>query len=53
VPGLGGFFVDSITNRDYPVLTGVLVFYVVFLVVLNTAVDIVHGALDPRIREGR
>jgi oligopeptide transport system permease protein len=53
VPGLGGFFVDSITNRDYPVLCGVLVFYVVFLVVLNTAVDIVHGVLDPRIRGGR
>jgi oligopeptide transport system permease protein len=53
VPGLGGFFVDSITNRDYPVLAGVLVFYVLFLVVLNTVVDIVHGILDPRIREAR
>ncbi len=53
VPGLGGFFVDSITNRDYPVLAGVLVFYVIFLVVLNTVVDIVHGVLDPRIRETR
>jgi len=53
VPGLGGFFVDSITNRDYPVLAGVLVFYVLFLVVLNTVVDIVHGMLDPRIRETR
>ncbi len=53
VPGLGGYFVDSITNRDYPVLCGVLVFYVVFLVALNIAVDIVHGVLDPRIRETR
>jgi oligopeptide transport system permease protein len=53
VPGLGGFFVDSITNRDYPVLTGVLVFYVMFLVVLNIVVDIAHGMIDPRIRERR
>jgi len=53
VPGLGSFFIESITNRDYPLLCGTLVFYVMFLVVLNIAVDIVHGILDPRIRERR
>ena len=53
VPGLGSFFVESIVNRDYPVLTGVLVFYVMFLVVLNIVVDIAHGLIDPRIRETR
>lgn len=53
VPGLGGFFVEAIVNRDYPVLSGVLVFYVAFLVVLNIAVDVVHGLLDPRIRGAR
>lgn len=53
VPGLGGFFVEAITNRDYPVLSGVLVFYVAFLVVLNIAVDVIHGLLDPRIRGSR
>ena len=53
VPGLGSYFVTSITDRDYPVLTGLLVFYVIFLVVLNVAVDIVHGVLDPRIRDAR
>jgi oligopeptide transport system permease protein len=53
VPGLGGFFVEAIANRDYPVLSGVLVFYVAFLVVLNIVVDVVHGLLDPRIRGGR
>jgi oligopeptide transport system permease protein len=50
IPGLGFFFVDSVTSRDYPVLTGLLVFYVGFLVVLNLLVDIIHGWLDPRIR---
>jgi len=53
VPGLGSYFVTSITDRDYPVLTGLLVFYVIFLVVLNVVVDIVHGVLDPRIRDKR
>jgi len=53
IPGLGFYFVASITDRDYPVLTGVLVFYSVFLVVLNLAVDIMYGILDPRIRERR
>lgn len=53
IPGLGFFFVSSITDRDYPVLTGVLVFYSIFLVVMNLAVDIAYGYLDPRIRDKR
>jgi oligopeptide transport system permease protein len=53
IPGLGFFFVASITDRDYPVLSGVLVFYSVFLVLLNLAVDIAYGFLDPRIRDKR
>ena len=53
VPGLGFYFVASIADRDYPVLSGVLVFYSVFLVVLNLLVDIAYGILDPRIREKR
>jgi oligopeptide transport system permease protein len=53
VPGLGFFFVASITDRDYPVLTGVLVFYSIFLVLLNLAVDIAYGVIDPRIRDKR
>jgi len=50
VPGLGFYFVASITDRDYPVLTGVLVFYTAFLVALNLVVDIAYGMLDPRTR---
>ncbi len=50
IPGLGFYFVASITERDYPVLSGVLVFYSIFLVALNFAVDVAYGFLDPRIR---
>ncbi len=53
IPGLGFYFVASITERDYPVLSGVLVFYSVFLVALNFAVDVTYGFLDPRIRGKR
>jgi oligopeptide transport system permease protein len=51
IPGLGFYFVDSVTSRDYTVLTGLLVFYVGVLVVMNLLVDIGHALLDPRVRE--
>lgn len=50
IPGLGFYFVASINDRDYPVLTGILVFYSVFLVLLNLVVDVAYGLLDPRVR---
>jgi oligopeptide transport system permease protein len=53
IPGLGFYFVDSMVQRDYPLLTGSLVVYSIFLVILNLAVDIMYGVLDPRIRESR
>jgi oligopeptide transport system permease protein len=53
VPGLGTYFIGSVVDRDYPVLTGIMVFYCLFLVALNTLVDLAYGLLDPRIRETR
>lgn len=50
IPGLGTYFVSSIADRDYPVLTGVFVFYATLVVVLNLAVDVAYGVLDPRAR---
>ncbi len=50
VPGLGFYFIDSVNDRDYPTLTGVMVFYCAFLILLNLLVDIAYGFLDPRIR---
>ena len=49
IPGLGFYFVDSVASRDYPVLTGLLVFYVGFLVLFNLVADLLYGWLDPRI----
>jgi ABC-type dipeptide/oligopeptide/nickel transport system permease component len=50
IPGMGKYFVTSITNRDYPVIMGTILLYAVFLVVANLLVDITYAFLDPRIR---
>lgn len=50
IPGMGKYFVTSITNRDYPVIMGTILLYAVFLVIANLFVDIVYAYLDPRIR---
>jgi len=49
IPGLGGFFVTSVFNRDYPLIMGVTIFYSSLLVALNFLVDMVYVWLDPRI----
>jgi ABC-type dipeptide/oligopeptide/nickel transport system permease component len=50
VPGMGRFFVLSMTGRDYPMIMAVVLSYGVFLCVMNLVVDLAYGALDPRIR---
>lgn len=50
VPGMGRFFVESMTGRDYPMIMAVVLTYGGFLAVMNLVVDLLYGALDPRIR---
>jgi oligopeptide transport system permease protein len=50
IPGAGGFFVNSIQNRDGFLLGGVVIVYCVLLVVMNLAVDLAYMVLDRRIR---
>jgi ABC-type dipeptide/oligopeptide/nickel transport system permease component len=50
IPGMGRYFVTSITNRDYPVVMGTILLYAMILVLANLAVDISYAFLDPRIR---
>ena len=50
IPGMGRFFVTSITNRDYPVIMGTILLYAVVLVLANLLVDLTYAFLDPRIR---
>ena len=50
VPGMGRFFVLSMTGRDYPMIMAVVLIYGVFLALMNLVVDLLYGTLDPRIR---
>jgi ABC-type dipeptide/oligopeptide/nickel transport system permease component len=50
VPGMGRFFVLSMTGRDYPMIMAVVLVYGAFLALMNLVVDLLYGTLDPRIR---
>ncbi|WP_106496066.1 ABC transporter permease [Lentibacillus sp. Marseille-P4043] len=50
IPGMGKYFVESINQRDYPVIMGTTVFYSAFLIFMLFLVDIAYGLLDPRIK---
>ncbi|MEI6561937.1 MAG: ABC transporter permease [Verrucomicrobiota bacterium] len=50
IPGAGGFFVNSIQNRDGFLLEGVVIVYCALLVALNLLVDIAYPWLDRRIK---
>jgi peptide/nickel transport system permease protein len=49
-PGVGRFAVDSIFDRDYPVIQGFVVFAGTVFVVMNLVVDLLYLRLDPRVR---
>lgn len=50
IPGMGKHLVQSVTNRDYPLILGVTLIYAVMLVVANLIVDILYTVVDPRIK---
>jgi len=50
IPGAGGFFVNSIQNRDGFLLEGVVIVYCALLVVVNLLVDLAYPWLDRRIK---
>lgn len=52
VPGLGRYFVDSITSRDYPMILGTVLLFGAVVSVMNLIVDILYPLLDPRVSHG-
>jgi oligopeptide transport system permease protein len=50
IPGIGRFFIQGALNRDYTLVTGVVVFYGSLLIMANLVVDLIYGWLDPRVR---
>lgn len=49
-PGLGNFALKAISMRDYPQIQGVVLFTALVYVVINLAIDLLYGVIDPRVR---
>jgi len=50
LPGLGLLMVGAVAARDYPMILGTVLFVAVLVVLVNLAVDLLYGVLDPRVR---
>ena len=50
IPGMGRYFVFAVTDRDYPVITGLTLVFTVILVLANIIADILQAVVDPRVR---
>lgn len=50
IAGIGRYFVESVSNRDYTVIMGVTVLYAAFYVLMVFLVDILYALVDPRIK---
>jgi oligopeptide transport system permease protein len=50
IAGIGRYFVESVTNRDYTTIMAVTVLYATLYVFMVLLVDIAYALIDPRIR---
>ncbi len=50
-PGAGKALVDAIATRDFPMIQGLILAFALLFALLNLAVDVINGALDPRVRD--
>jgi ABC-type dipeptide/oligopeptide/nickel transport system permease component len=53
IPGIGRYFVISVTGRDYSVTMGITVLLSGIIILANLVVDVLYGYLDPRTRDAR
>lgn len=49
-PGIGKWIIDAINSRDYPVLQGSVLIIATLIILVNLAVDLLYGVVNPRIR---
>jgi peptide/nickel transport system permease protein len=52
-PGVGQLLYDGLSNRDFPIVQGVVLMSGLMIVALNFAIDVLYGYVDPRIRLSR
>jgi len=50
IPGMGRLTIEVLTSRDYPMLSGIILFVATIVLLTNLAVDLSYAYLDPRIR---
>lgn len=50
IPGMGRYYIESVNNRDYPVIQGINLVVAMVVVFANLGVDLMYSVLDPRIR---
>lgn len=50
-PGLSTLLVDAVSNRDYPVVQGVVLLTAALFITVNIIVDVMYGVLDPKVRQ--
>jgi peptide/nickel transport system permease protein len=51
LPGVGNLIVSAVLRRDYPVIQGALLVISGIYVLINLAVDLLYGVVDPRVRQ--
>jgi oligopeptide transport system permease protein len=52
IPGLGRYFIQSISNRDYPIIMGTTIFFAALVILMSFTVDVIYRIIDPRIQLG-
>lgn len=50
IPGMGLLLLDAVSQRDYPIITGVFLVVGVAVMCINLLVDLSYGLLDPKVR---
>ena len=50
LPGIGRLLLDALQNRDYPVVSGVNLFFATTVIGANLIIDLIYPYLDPRVR---
>ncbi len=50
LPGLGRLLLDALSDRDYPVVSGVNLFFACIVLLNNLFIDLIYAYLDPRVR---
>jgi peptide/nickel transport system permease protein len=53
IPGIGRLTIEAVTQRDYPVIQGVILLSSLAYVVINLLIDLSYGLFDPRVRNAK